>query len=166
LLFRCTLPGVGYDALADTVRNLPQDKPKAELTVKDMLRLEAYAATLGWLDEIEGVMGALKGTGFERARDAARAEIKRIREDYPTEAFIALGIGGVAGGLAVASGGAMLGSAARGGGILGGGPGATGGGLLSGGSAFLEGATPAVLDNHNLMGLISFANTIYCSSRK
>jgi hypothetical protein len=92
--------GIGYRDLGTIVKRLPRGESAVkELTTKDMLRLEAYGLTLGWLDEIEGMIGALKGTGYEKARNAARKEIARVRRDYPQAAMLAMGLGGAAAGV-------------------------------------------------------------------
>jgi hypothetical protein len=106
---------ITYADLVKEARRLPAAKPEVKpLTEWDVVKMEAYAASLGWFDEMAGLWGALKGTGFEKARDAMRQEIAQIRKDYPTEAWSAMAIGGaIPGVLATAGAGAALGAVAE-----------------------------------------------------
>ena len=94
---------MSYDDLTQMVRAAPKLEPDVkELTTKDVVRLQAYGATLGWLDELQGLWGVLKGTKYETARKAALEEIERVRRDYPKTALFAMGLGGTAAGAAAA----------------------------------------------------------------
>lgn len=143
--------GMSYRDLGKTVgRAASQPKEQRKpLTTKDVARLELYGVTLGWLDEIEGALGALKAApkrggvanwtaNYRRARDAARAEVKRVERDYPWARGIKYAAGGVTGLLGIAAApalgaaggatslarvgagaGALLGAGAGAGGLLG-----------------------------------------------
>ena len=127
--------GMPYKEFGRKVGKLRAGPEIHEMTSKDIYRMELYGATLGWLDEIEGLIGLVKGTGYKKARDNARKEIKRFEREYPTTAKL-LKYGGAAAGTAAGgvlvraaqtgagmmSAGAALGAAETGGGVLGGEP--------------------------------------------
>lgn len=85
-------------ALTAAVKAMPQEVAPKALTTKTLLKAQAYAATGGWTDEIEGLIGALKGTGYKKARDAARKEMAEFERDYPwlARSMKAVGVAGSA----------------------------------------------------------------------
>lgn len=125
-----------YKGLAAAVKAMPQEvNSKKDVTTKMLLKAQAYGLTGGWTDEIEGLIGALRGTGYAKARKNAIAEMKKFEEDYPWLARGAkaygLGAGALLGGGAAvryvkpvgaalrAGVGAALGANAGAGGVLG-----------------------------------------------
>jgi hypothetical protein len=91
--------GMTKAALTQAVKAMPQEKP-IQVTTGLLLKAQAYGLTGGWLDEIEGVIGALKGTGYRKARDNARKEMRAFEREYPALARSMQVLGGTAGVLA------------------------------------------------------------------
>jgi hypothetical protein len=98
--------GMSYKALGRTVGAMREGPEKVpEMTTKNLLRQMGYTATLGWLDELEGVYGKIvKGQPFAASRKKALAEIKAFNKEYPKSSLAMRGTGGVVGTLGVLSG--------------------------------------------------------------
>lgn len=99
--------GLTKAALTQAVKAMPQEKPVA-ITTGLLLKAQAYGMTGGWLDELEGVIGALKGTGYRKARDNARKEMRDFEREYPALARGMQILGGTAGVLAGGAGAQAL----------------------------------------------------------
>lgn len=96
--------GMTKKALTAAVKAMPQEvNSKKDVTTKMLAKAAAYGFTGGWSDEIEGLLGKLKGTGYAKARKAAQDEMKQFENDYPWLARGAkaygLGVSGLIGGL-------------------------------------------------------------------
>ena|ERR1051326_5913007 len=75
--------GLTKAALTQAVKAMPKEVAPKPVTTGILLKAQAYGATGGWLDEIQGLIGAIKGTGYAKARDAARKEMAEFEKNYP-----------------------------------------------------------------------------------
>lgn len=75
--------GMTYKALGAAVKSMPKEIAPPAATTKDLLRAQAYGASLGWLDEAAGIVGKLRGTGYARARDNMLKEVRRFEKEQP-----------------------------------------------------------------------------------
>ncbi len=101
--------GMTKAALTAAVKAMPKEIATTKpLTTKMILKAQAYGLTGGWSDEIQGLIGALKGTGYAKARKEALEEMRQFEKDFPWLARAAkaygLGAGALTGGLAARAG--------------------------------------------------------------
>lgn len=85
--------GLTKSGLTAAVKAMPRETSPKPLESKDLFRAQAYGLTLGWYDEIAGLIGALKGTGYDKARRAAQRELKRFEQEHPVLANTMKGLG-------------------------------------------------------------------------
>lgn len=112
--------GMTKRALNAAVQALPKavvEDAASEVTTARLNEQLAYGLTLGWLDEMAGIVGAIKGKGYRQARDAARAEVKAFQKEHPVLANSMRGVGIGAGTLATMGGASSLGALAKGAGV-------------------------------------------------